>query len=1639
MRIQQIGIQAKAKTITKQILHTQSVTRKIQVDKILDPIPQIQVENQQTSAHFMNDDIHKTLETINQLKNYCSSSLKDLEIQQKVTLTSDNSSVQDIKLVKPGKQGMKRSMKKNLKKRTMQKIIIPNLIDIGQVFMDLLLFQHDYIEKKKIHATTIDNQLKQSQSIFLQQQAVDKELTKRQKQKQEIMIKIKKTIEQLSKSHSQLATKEFSNAVRLTLGKNEFMLCQRQKEQQAEKCLKQANFYEKQSALQVNQFGFSKLKFQGKQDLNQQLILEEGHISSTCNASDINSSNQGQQHDCYQQIIEKVSEQEITLGQQIRSYQYSNSQEEQQENNQNIKENQIQQTLKEEAQYQNQLQSDQVEQCFKTEQGYQLLDYFESSAEFIYHNNSGQKKELRADHVNIEHLLQQLTCSNNLKLTSIKIQIVDQQISIDLTQSQRNNLLNLIKQKKKSQIRRLITTVIFKQHYLLKQGNLLLNKLIFQDVKPKFKEHKKNLIEESHLGQHFDSQQTQPQKQIQRLKQQISVYDASCSKIFNGHKLLGGGCGRSIISIANPQEHLKKDEQQKLKNDEFFKESQYLDESKYSDFMDIYDKYYTKNETNPKLLENLIRTIVNALHGQCENIIHLEIRPKVIELINLLINYYMIVIQNNEVKAIQKFIDQTAQQLKDLKETCFQIRKTYPCLDLYQYFDFLICLNYQRQGIDKINKGKAFEIAEIILKIVKFGAGFTSIFGMINTLSTINIQGIYEDFQKIKQLCANLFEASQKTGEQAFNYYTSYSSGTLSNKIQAIWLRKIDSLGNKLRDDQQEIIFYLQQREEVENQGNDEIILFVYMQLNYLLQKNQKEDNLNQLSKLLKDTKQENLIIDFINYLQFKTYSNTLFENAKKLLNTMVTSEQFRQLKISLLLKFSQILEQFSDKKQEYHKLMIYLCMTYLQENEISVKIVFKGNQKMKLFIDDIEKYTVEIVNESKQSYQTMKTMIQNEKELNKIANIIESKEDVVLLLAKTYVQMWEASVKQRQESNKITHKDDVLLEVIQLYIKQKVSYLGGYSFFEDLDNKNKEEQTEINDALKLIIDKFLIPNFVQPREKQLELNQIAIQNLKCTKHSNKNVQFIQFNDIINQSDSNKPLFYCSSCFNHDLRFKSINYLMIDQILQEADKTIIPKWPPVNNFQIISDLINFTSNQSQFDYLLSNQQANSLLEHSSLCKQFIEKSESQKDKNTELLQNLLTQANQLQSNFNLEYPNNIKQQLFTFIDQISFFNEDIAQVRSNQSNSNIQLANISNQNMNSEFKLTSELIFKLISNKSNFCSDEFINELNQSLQNLNPLLQCYRFHTIFKENKEPIDFSKISEQRLNLIENYVKHSINLASDNQYENEVKNSLEIKQMNQIMNSKMSFLKNELIQEFEKFFVDVKPFLKQINFTNSIIDQNKFDFFRNLSDENLNDLFQMAKKRLFYFSQKLFVTKLNNQQNNCLVKKNENADYEIQKLNGNRNIYVNCISSINLQKDLKYVFRVQIESFKEDDQLMIGLMRNANADSIVGYDEMLSCYLNNINQSIIKCANYGIYKDLKGNQFKISRDKMIEMRVYLKEQILEVVDYPNYEYKLGLEDQYKQKLTQYDDLRFYAGLFNGGTKIVLRDAEIVNEFRN
>ncbi|KAL4511476.1 hypothetical protein ABPG73_008554 [Tetrahymena malaccensis] len=445
-------------------------------------------------------------------------------------------------------------------------------------------------------------------------------------------------------------------------------------------------------------------------------------------------------------------------------------------------------------------------------------------------------------------------------------------------------------------------------------------------------------------------------------------------------------------------------------------------------------------------------------------------------------------------------------------------------------------------------------------------------------------------------------------------------------------------------------------------------------------------------------------------------------------------------------------------------------------------------------------------------------------------------------------------------------------------------------------------------------------------------------------------------------------------------------------------------------------------------------------EHSTLCRQFISQIESQKNQNTESLQKLLNQMSQIEANFNLELPKMIKQQVFDFIDHISFFKQDISQGALNKSGERDIQANIDHENNSKCLKMNAELIMKLVSNKSNFCSDQFLNELGQILQKLDPLLKQFKANQVHMENKEAINFEKISEQKLNLIEDYVKHSIFLATVEPYQNEVKDCLEIKQINSIVNSKMNFLSNEFTQQFEYFLIDVKPFLKQINFSKMYSDKNAFEFFKNLEGKSITELIEAS---IFKQNFGLIATKFKDGQINCLINKKENGELEIQKQNDN--LWVNCISSMNLQKDLKYIFRIQVENINERSQFMIGLTKYSKSDQNSGYSEYLSSRFIVLNNFLVKSghnngySNYGIDKKLKGENFEISKENMIEMRVCLKDQILEVVDYPNYQYKLALENQYQEKLTKNDDLRFYLGLLYNGNKIILKEAQIVKEFRN
>ncbi|KAL4474401.1 hypothetical protein ABPG72_010696 [Tetrahymena utriculariae] len=124
----------------------------------------------------------------------------------------------------------------------------------------------------------------------------------------------------------------------------------------------------------------------------------------------------------------------------------------------------------------------------------------------------------------------------------------------------------------------------------------------------------------------------------------------------------------------------------------------------------------------------------------------------------------------------------------------------------------------------------------------------------------------------------------------------------------------------------------------------------------------------------------------------------------------------------------------------------------------------------MKTFTQNIHQYYPQILQESKRFNQSLKNFTKDFKQISKIQNQIEKIEDITKLIAINYIEMWEVSVKQMQNLNQIAHKDDVLIDVIDLYIKQKITFQQGNQQLNNTNNEELNNIEQIGDALKQII-----------------------------------------------------------------------------------------------------------------------------------------------------------------------------------------------------------------------------------------------------------------------------------------------------------------------------------------------------------------------------------------------------------------------------------------------------------------------------------------------------------------------------------------------------------------------------------------
>ncbi|EAR83189.2 WD domain, G-beta repeat protein (macronuclear) [Tetrahymena thermophila SB210] len=583
----------------------------------------------------------------------------------------------------------------------------------------------------------------------------------------------------------------------------------------------------------------------------------------------------------------------------------------------------------------------------------------------------------------------------------------------------------------------------------------------------------------------------QKDKQYLKLKANNQFECQNLQKQTQKQKILGGGiCGskQKVIPV-KPNELQQIKQEIKLKKINQSKEEKEKEDErvnrKFEKFIKSYNEFFAIKqdsdvEESLNVLETEVRQIIEkTLFDFREQIVLQEIRPKVIDMINLLINYFLIIKQNDSKSSVQSDINEISEKLQKLIVYCKENKERHPCLDLFQYFDILKTLNSQRVGLDEANKHAAIQIIEKIVQVAKFGAGFVSIAGAIKNITEVDFNKLKSFINDIKNIAEKLTsDSSIGSINQGLGAYSNYNSNNISNNMLSLWLKKVQYMGENLSDQILEIIFYLEECDKIQN---NDTRLFVYIQLNYLLSKQQINKDYEELSERLEKENKIELIINQQKFLQVEEYSDGIIDKLKSLANLIAQSHQFRYIKAQLLLHFAQILK--IKHLNEFKGIMNNIVSNYLIEKQKSVKIVSQYNQVMAEFIDN-QLNKNEVFNKINEQKQQMTKHLDDKSDFNNFAYDIQNEKDLDKQLAKYFVEIWEQSVKQRYKNLEITHKDDVLLEAIHLYINQQITYQDGYKF-----------NTQEKDAVKQIFDYFLIPNFVFSQEEANandQLNQIS-------------------------------------------------------------------------------------------------------------------------------------------------------------------------------------------------------------------------------------------------------------------------------------------------------------------------------------------------------------------------------------------------------------------------------------------------------------------------------------------------------------------------------------------------------------------
>ncbi|EAS03560.2 WD domain, G-beta repeat protein (macronuclear) [Tetrahymena thermophila SB210] len=687
-----------------------------------------------------------------------------------------------------------------------------------------------------------------------------------------------------------------------------------------------------------------------------------------------------------------------------------------------------------------------------------------------------------------------------------------------------------------------------------------------------------NLMQEMYYQIQFDkNQQSSIISQCQRqnllnsinkkeISRSIRLFNSNTESSRKGFKLLGGGgcCSKNnepqFGNIGINFEEVKENKKQNEIDPKFnkFYKSQVENLSHIQSIVE-------KNEQVSEIIKVCESGLIRSKDLFTINV-HMY-RASAIQIFNLCLQYIITGAQSidkDDQNLIFKKLDAFIQHVKQNVEL-------FPCQDLEFIYQFLMDIN--QEDFDYSNESqKQLQIVSQFVTINIQKRGKLTFPLLVNDSSQINNnqgQDLIQFLQDIAFKQSDSLENIWQIVDRAHQKVKSFTKDAIVRQIVAIWALKVSKLGQNSTDSQ-DLLFFINQFIELSMNGKSSyLVLYILTQVNYILEKN------IQNAQFTKDLIQYFLVDQKFSYFiqllkQESDKKQTATESFLLFFKFTVTDITYRFLSNQILLNiYNSVIQELLNQNDQ---LLIHLIYSYATEKNERVKLLFQANKKFVNYVKKMTSSDTKNIAEIVMSYQKKrKEEFQKNKlskqEIEQIEDNIKDESDFIEKITLKLIEKWELEARQRLEKN-ISQKDDILLEVQDLYIDQNIEYLTGNDIFNEKDKKvefslDKDNKQNKLNAVDLIMKYFLLPNQLEAQNQnnpQTQANKCKIIGILAEGGTGKSMLFKRVETLLmkdkNQNfyTSNEKLNYITllvKCNNLDSKNPSLDDYLISQGLDQ--------------------------------------------------------------------------------------------------------------------------------------------------------------------------------------------------------------------------------------------------------------------------------------------------------------------------------------------------------------------------------------------------------------------------------------------------------------------------------------------------------